>query len=177
MEFMSQQFVNFLEKLGEIKREIHCTVNEDSKNGHYTRNFDTFFGKIEGVKIPRTRQTKFDPSFLEPYKRTTFELDEIVLSMYQGGCSTRDIVRTLENLLGQKSSPSWVSKITDDILEEIEKYHNRRFDRWYPVLFIDGTYLKLRRDTVSSEVVYTVMSIDEEGHKEILSFYVNCHEN
>ncbi|BAI79792.1 transposase, IS654 family [Deferribacter desulfuricans SSM1] len=172
MEFMSQQFVNFLEKLGEIEREIHCTVNEDSKNGHYTRNFDTFFGKIEGVKIPRTRRTKFHPSFLEPYKRTTFELDEIVLSMYQGGCSTKDIVRTLENLLGQKYSPRWVSKITDDILEEIEKYHNRRFDRWYPVLFIDGTYLKLRRDTVSSEVVYTVMGIDEEGHKEILSFYL-----
>ncbi|MGA1861626.1 hypothetical protein OWM07_01890 [Deferribacter thermophilus] len=59
MEFISQHFVNFLEKLGEIKREIHCTVNEDSKNGHFTRNFDTIFGKIEGVKIPKTRKLNF----------------------------------------------------------------------------------------------------------------------
>ncbi|MGA1847688.1 IS256 family transposase, partial [Deferribacter abyssi] len=170
-EYMAKQFTNFLEKLGEIEREVHCSINDDSKNGYYSRNFDTFFGKIEGVKIPRTRKIKFHPSFLEPYKRTTFELDDIVISMYQGGCSTRDIVRTLENLLGQKYSPKWVSKITDDILEELEKYHNRRFERWYPILFIDVTYLKLRRGTVSSEVIYTVMGIDEDGHKEILAFY------
>ena len=171
MEFMSEQFVNFIEKLGEIEREVHCELEGDSKNGYYFRNFDTIFGKIEGVKIPRTRNKRFYPSFLEPYKRTTFELDDIVVSMYQGGCSTRDIVRTLENLLGQKYSPKWVSKITDEILSELEEYRSRRFEKWYPILFIDGTYLKLKRETVSSEVIYTVMGIDENGHKEILSFY------
>jgi putative transposase len=171
MEFMAEQFVNFLEKLGETERELHCILNGDSKNGYYSRNFNTIFGKIEGVKIPRTRKTKFHPSFLEPYKRTTFELDEIVLSMYQGGCSTRDIVRTLENLLGQRYTPNWVSKITDEILSDIERYRRRRFEKWYPILFIDGTYLRLKRGSVSNEVVYIVMGIDENGYKEILSFY------
>ncbi len=139
---MSEELVNFIEKLGEEEREIHSLTSGDSKNGYYSRSLDTLLGRIEGVRIPRTRNKKFYPSFLEPYKRRTFELDEIVLSMYQGGCSTRDIVKTLENLLGQRYSPNWVNRITDEILKDLEEYLRRRFDKWYPVLFIDGTYLR-----------------------------------
>ena len=171
LNYMAENFSKFIEYLSNLEREAHCEKTGDSKNGYYLRNFDTLFGKVKGVKIPRTRNKNFYPSFMEPYKRTSFELEEIVLSMYQGGCSTRDIVRTLNNLLGEKYSPMWVSKITDGILEEISSYHNRKFEKWYPILFIDGTYLKLRRGEVANEVIYTIMGISEEGHKEIIDYY------
>ncbi len=50
------------------------------------------------------------------------------------------------------------------------------FDVWYPVIYVDGVYLKIRRGGVSGEVVYVVMDISEEGYKEILSFCVSGGE-
>lgn len=36
----------------------------------------------------------------------------------------------------------------------------------------DGLYVKLKRSTVDGEVIYFAMGIDEDGHRQILNFYV-----
>ena len=48
-------------------------------------------------------------------------------------------------------------------------FYKRKFETMFGKV-IDGTFLKLHRDIVFKEVVYTVMGISEEGHKEILDF-------
>ena len=42
--------------------------------------------------------------------------------MYQGGCFTRDISRTLGALIDGNYSANWVSKITDAVQEKVEAY-------------------------------------------------------
>ena len=91
--------------------------------------------------------------------------------MYQGGLSTRDITRTMEILLEKKYSPGWVSRITRVVEEHAERFRKRRITRWYPIIYIDGTYLKVRRGEVEGEVVYIALGIDEEGKKEVLNFW------
>jgi len=78
---------NFLESLALAEREIFCEERNDVGNGFRTRSLDTPFGKIENLKVPRTRYENFSPFFLEPYKRSLFTLDELIIAMYQGGCS------------------------------------------------------------------------------------------
>lgn len=38
-------------------------------------------------------------------------------------------------------------------------------------------YVKLKRQTVASEVIYIAMGIDEDGHREILSFSIGGKES
>lgn len=38
--------------------------------------------------------------------------------------------------------------------EEIERFRKRRIEVWYPVIYVDGVYFKVRRSVVSGEVVY-----------------------
>ncbi|MCR2808097.1 transposase, partial [Paenibacillus soyae] len=47
----------------------------------------------------------------------------------------------------------------------------------YSVIYLDGLYVKLKRNTVSSEVVYLIMGIDEKGYRQILGFDVGGHES
>ena len=49
MEFMAEQFVNFIERPREEEREIHCLINGDSKNG-YNRQSDT---RVIHAETPR----------------------------------------------------------------------------------------------------------------------------
>jgi len=72
-------------------------------------------------------------------------LKELVIAMYQGGCSTRDISRTITALLEEKYSASWVSRITEVVEEKVEAFCNRRLAQWYPIVFLDGAVIKIRR--------------------------------
>ncbi|WP_212981644.1 transposase, partial [Paenibacillus azoreducens] len=67
--------------------------------------------------------------------------------------------------------------ITATVLEDIENWHQRKLNKRYSVIYLDGLYVKLKRSTVSGEVVYFAMGIDDEGRRQILGFYVGGHES
>ncbi len=52
---MREQFARFIEMLSFAERDAYCGREGDSKNGFYTRKFETMFGKIDDVKLPRIR--------------------------------------------------------------------------------------------------------------------------
>lgn len=45
------------------------------------------------------------------------------------------------------------------------------------LLYLDGTYFKLRLQDVDNEVIYMIIGIDEEGKKEVLDFSVGGKES
>lgn len=112
------------------------------------------------------------PFFIKPYKKVSHELEDLVVAMYQGGCSTRDVSRTISALLNYRYNCSWVSRITDVVQKKIEAFRGRRLEVWYPMVFVDGVVLKIRRESVEGEVVYIALGISEDGYKEVLGFWI-----
>ena len=99
-----------LEEIAVVEREAFCQQNGAVGNGYYPRGLEGLFGRIEELRVPRTRDGGFRPFFLEPYQRASYELEELVVAMYQGGCSTRDISRIINALIDGRYSATWVSK-------------------------------------------------------------------
>ncbi len=91
--------------------------------------------------------------------------------------STREIGKFIERILGNAYSPTTISHITDVVKEDIAKWHTRPLQKRYSVLYLDGLYVKLRRDTVEKEVIYVVLGVNEEGYREILDFFVGGQES
>jgi transposase-like protein len=155
------------------ERKIFCEEHGDVGNGYFLRSLKTPVGEIKDLKVARTRKKNFRTALFEPYSRDFLALDELIYYMYAGGCSTRDISCTLEKIFGFKYSPAGVSRITSVVAEKIEKFRRAPITKWYPVLWIDGTYHRFRRNgVVEKEVVYFVMGLSEEGYKEILGFWI-----
>jgi transposase-like protein len=161
-----------LETIGKEERKAYQEEHEVRANGYYQRDLLTPMGAIEDLQVPRVRTGDFHPCFLEPHERHLFKLEELIYAMYAGGLSTRDISRTLEALLESKYSPQRVSSITQKALEKAEAFRKRKIEKWYPIIYVDGTFLKVRREgIVGEEVVYLVLGISEEGLKEVLTFF------
>lgn len=97
--------------------------------------------------------------------------------MYKGGMSTRDVAKFIESMFGAHYSPTTISNITQTVMEDIEQWQTRPLKKRYSVIYLDGLYVKLKRNTVSSEAVYLAMGIDEKGYRQILGFYVGGHES
>ncbi len=163
---------DLLEEVALVEREAFCEQNIEAKNGFYHRDIEGLFGMLEDIRIPRTREGGFKPFFIRPWQKVSYDIEDLVIAMYQGGCSTRDVVRTIDMLLEHRYSASWVSRITDVVKEKVEAFRNRKIDLWYPIIFLDGVVIKIRRDSVAGEVVYIALGIGEDGYKEVLGFWI-----
>jgi len=149
----------------------------NSRNGYYSRGWETRHGVIPDLQVPRDRQGQFQTELFEPYQRREAWLEDTVIHMYKGGMSTRDIGAFIEKMFGAQYSPTTVSNITSTVLEDVATWQARPLAKRYSVLYLDGMYVKLKRQSVASEVIYLVMGINETGHREILSFGVGGKES
>lgn len=165
-----------------MKAEIKHFMEEDenernSRNGYYKRSLHTKYGHITDLEVPRDRNGAFQTHVFEPYQRRDGWLEEAVIQMYKSGMGTRDVARFIESMFGSHYSPTTVSNITATVLEDIQNWQKRSLKKRYSVIYLDGLYVKLKRSTVSGEVIYFAMGIDEEGHRQILGFYVGGQES
>ncbi|MFT9485943.1 MAG: IS256 family transposase [Tepidibacillus sp.] len=166
---MKQEITNFL--------QVERPDLEDSRNGYYQRSLDTKYGRIKNLTVPRDRMGEFQTQIFEPYQRRDGWLEEAIIKMYQSGMSTREIGKFIEKILGTTYSPTTISNITDVVVEDIERWQQRPLRKRYSVLYLDGLYIKLRRDVVAKEVIYIVVGVTEEGFREVLGFYVGGQES
>ncbi|GEL07223.1 IS256 family transposase [Salisediminibacterium halotolerans] len=181
LDEMVRSFVQ--EKLETIKKEEMNQFFEENpelknyKNGSYHRQLDTKYGRIEDLQVPRDRENAFQTEMFQPYQRYEQWLGETIIAMYQKGMSTREIGNFLERILGHTYVPGTISHITNVVIDDIRAWQERPLQKRYTVLYLDGTYLKLRRDDVANEVVYVVIGVTEDGYREILGFYVGGQES
>lgn len=138
---------------------------------------DTKYGRIEDLQVPRDRENAFQTEMFQPYQRYEQWLAETIITMYQKGMSTREIGNFLERILGHAYAPGTISHITDVVIDDIRAWQEHPLQKRYTVLYLDGTYLNLRRDDVANEVVYVVIGVTEDGYREIFGFYVGGHES
>jgi len=149
----------------------------NSRNGYYSRSWETRHGVIPDLQVPRDRKSHFQTELFEPYQRREAWLEDTIIHMYKGGMSTRDIASFIEKMFGSQYSPTTISNITGTVLQDIAAWQSRPLAKRYSVIYLDGMYVKLKRQTVASEVIYIAMGIDEAGHREILSFSIGGKES
>ena len=141
------------------------------RNGYEEGTVKTAEGVFR-LQLPQVRGLR------EPYRsklwaalgRTSDVLTRLIVEMYAGGMSQRDIESALEKALGQfVVSKSAVSDITDRLTHEYEAFRTRDlsgFDIAY--LFMDTVYEALRR-WGSKTGILCVWGICVDGRKVLLT--------
>jgi putative transposase len=157
--------------LGYDRYERQGIGTGNSRNGYYDRILDTEYGRLN-LRIPRDRNGEFENRTLSPYKRHNDTLEETVILLYQNGMTTRDISEILERMYGHHYSPQTISNMSRMVEADLEAFSSRTFRDRYVVIYLDATYLPIRRNTVAKEAVYFAMGITLEGNKEILGYRV-----
>ena len=130
-----------------IELNAYLEDNPGIKNGKYKRDLKTKYGEIKQLSIPRDRDSNFHTQVIEPYNRS-IGMEDLIVSMYSNGISTRRIAGIMEDILGNKYSKSTISRITDLTMEEVYKFINRPLAQRYIAVFLDGLFFYLRRGNV-----------------------------
>lgn len=161
--------------LGYDKHSSDGINSGNSRNGYSKKTLKSASGNL-AVKIPRDRNGSFEPIAVGKGERITDELAEKILYFYSTGLSTRDIQAQIKDVYGADISAGLVSKVTDEVMEEVVSWRNRPLESVYPIVFMDALVIKCREDKrVIKKAVYLALGITLEGKKEILGMW--CSEN
>ena len=86
----------------------------NSRNGTYPKTVASEIGDVE-LAVPRDRNGTFTPMLVPKGVRRLDGLDAMIVSLYAGGMTVRDIGHHLESTIGTERQPETISKITDAV--------------------------------------------------------------
>jgi transposase-like protein len=141
------------------------------RNGYENGTLKTAEGVLR-VQVPqiRGREEPYRSQLWSQVATTSDALKALIVEMYVGGMSQRDIEYSLEKALGQfVLSKSTVSELTESLTEEYEAFRARDLSGYeVAYLFIDAVYEPLRR-WGSKTGVLCVWAICVDGRKVLVS--------
>ena len=148
----------------------------NARNGTTKKTVRTDFGKIQ-LDVPRDRAGSFEPQFVKKHERTLNGFDDKVISLYSRGMSTRDIQAHLKEIYGVDVSSTFISTVTDSVLDEVKQWQQRPLEPIYPVVYLDGLVVKNREEGIAhNKCVYLALGINTEGRKELLGLWIAKNE-
>jgi len=141
------------------------------RNGYEAGTLKTAEGVLR-VEVPqiRGREEPYRSEWWSQGAKTSDVLKRLIVEMYAGGLSQRDIEYGLEKALGQfVLSKSAVSELTDTLTQEYEAFRTRDLSGYeVAYLFMDVVYEPLRR-WGSRTGVFCVWAICVDGRKVLLT--------
>lgn len=63
------------------------------------------------------------------------------------------------------------------MIPKVEAYHQRKLSDKFFCVYLDATYIPLRRITFDREAVYIAIGIKPNGHKEVIDYRIAPSEN
>ena len=165
-------------KLGYEKYDVKNKESESSRNGHTKKTVKSRYGQFN-IEIPRDTEGEFEPVAVKKHERSLSpRLENMIISMYSKGMSTRDIDAHVKDIYGLDVSAEMVSGITDKVLPVAREWQNRPLEPLYPVLYLDGMVFNVTQDAqVVKKTVYVVFAINVEGKKEVLGIWIGEAES
>lgn len=143
----------------------------NSRNGSYDRTLHTEYGDLL-VTIPRDRNGEFKQQTVAPYKRTNDTLESFVIHLFKKGVTMAEIADLIEKMYGHHYTRQTISNMTQVMGEQVEAFNKRELCSRYVCVYLDATYIPVRRETVSKEAVYIAVGIREDGSKEVIAYTI-----
>ncbi len=162
--------------LGYEKGDPAGRGSPNSRNGSTPKTLASEVGDL-ALATPRDRAGTFEPRLVPKGARRIGGLDEMIISLYAGGMTVRDIQAHLVRTIGTELSHETISKITDAVLEEVRAWQTRPLDELYPIVYLDALVVKVRDGhQVRNKAAHIAVGVDLDGIKHVLGIWVQATE-
>ena len=179
--FMEELYVRGTEKMLEAEIDAHLGYQKQAKEGKNTGNsrngttakkLKTQYGAVD-IEVPRDRAGTFEPVVVPKRSNLAQGMEDLVISLYAKGMSTRDIEEELREIYKFHLSESTISNITAKVSEDILEWQHKPLESIYFIVWRDGIIFKVRHNgKVVNKTIYLAVGLNREGRKELLGMWL-----
>src|SRR5215470_6740179 len=146
------------------------------RNGKGRKTLRTDAGPLT-VAVPRDRAGSFSPQIVPKHQRHFDGFDNKIIGMYARGMSVRDIRAQLAEMYGVEVSADLISRVTDEVVDELRAWQQRPLERVYLVVYLDALMVKIRdQGVVANRAVYLAVGLSIDGDKDVLGMWIQASE-
>lgn len=162
--------------LGYEKGDPSGAGTGNSRNGFGAKTVSTTSGPVQ-IRVPRDRNGTFEPRIVPKSSRRLGNINDMILSLYSRGMTTRDIGAHLLEVYGLNASRELISNVTDVVEDEIKLWQSRPLDEVYPIVYVDALRVRIKENgLVAQKSAHLVLGIDVEGRKHALGCWIADQE-
>lgn len=148
----------------------------NARNGASPKTVLTEAGPVP-LDVPRDRDGSFTPRLVPKGQRRIGGLDDMIISLYAGGMTLRDIQFHLASTIGAEVSHETISKIVDEISDEVLAWQRRPLESLYPVIYLDAMIVKVKDGGhTRNKAAHIAVGVDMAGIKHVLGIWVQNNE-
>ncbi len=104
-------------------------------------------------------------------------LDGMIISLYAGGMTVREIRHHLDSTLGVDLSAGTISNITDAVADTVLQWRSRPLEEFYSVVYLDAIRVKVcDGGRMSNRAAHIAVGVDMEGVTHVLGIWVQADE-
>jgi putative transposase len=168
--------VELSDHVGYDRGDPDAAMFPNSRNGSFPKTVASEIGDVE-LAVPRDRQGTFVPMLVPKGVRRLDGLDAMIISLYAGGMTVRDIGHHLVSTVGTELSHETISKIVDAVADEVLAWQQRPLEALYPVVYLDAIIVKVRDGGhVRNKAAHIAIGVDFDGIKHVLGIWVQTTE-
>ncbi|GAB2617309.1 IS256 family transposase [Belliella aquatica] len=150
---------------------------ENSRNGHSKKKLRNQYGELE-IKVPRYRESSFDPVLVPKRKNITDGVENIIISLYAKGMSVSDIEEQIIDLYNFDISTSAISRITDRVTQDVTAWQIRPLESVYCIVWMDVIVFKVRENSwVIDKTIDIAIGLRTNEKKEVLGLWLGKNES
>lgn len=162
--------------LGYERGDAAGSGSGNNRNGASAKTVRSEVGPVR-LAVPRDRNASFTPRLVAKGQREVGGLSDMIVALYAGGMTVRDIEHYLDASLGVQVSAGTISHITDAVLQEVAAWQTRPLDPVWPIVYIDALVVKVRDgQVVTNKAAHLVVGVDLDGVKHVLGIWIQHTE-
>jgi putative transposase len=148
----------------------------NARNGTTPKTIHTGHGSVR-IEQPRDRAGSFAPQIVRKHQRRFDGFDDKIIAMYGRGMSVRDIQAHLAEIYGVEVGHDLISRVTDEVLEDVREWQARPLEDVYPILFLDALIVKIRDGgAVRNKACYVAIGVNLDGERDVLGLWFQSAE-
>jgi len=167
-----------LERGEYLEQATREAKGQDKGNGFYGRAFNSLNKNCLRINVPRTRTGQWSPDTLELVKISQEQVNDLCLSLYKKGMTSRDISDLIKEMFGEGVSATKITNLSKVFHQFREAWEHSMLEKHYLVMFCDCIFITVRRgDSYSREAVYVAYGVRNDLKRELLALSINPTES
>jgi putative transposase len=140
------------------------------RSGSYKRSLLTTHGRVDNLRMPKSRGIRVKYNCLKKYQRRQAEFDRHILKAMILGLTSRKQAKFFKTFINDSVSHTTASRIMNKIAYMVNHYRSMPLSDEYEYLYLDAVWVHIKEINIKNRPLLIALGVKPDGTRHILTF-------